>query len=175
MADDRRSPCAKQVWCIYEDEHEGKCMAPFRPPVPRPEPVPACPACNATVIHEEPCPRGIGGSTVVHTHETSTIYPEVRLGDRRFLRGVFQGVYSHVWSEQLAGGSYVWAGADDWLNRIYNLEVALTLVQQEARLKALTEVHECYEFDATTEEQFDTWLHGKIKEVRDLLKPPPTP
>jgi hypothetical protein len=38
-----------------------------------------------------------------------------------------------------------------------------------ARLAALTEVHEFYEFDATTEEQFDTWLHERIKEVRGQL------
>jgi hypothetical protein len=38
-----------------------------------------------------------------------------------------------------------------------------------ARLKALTDVHEFYEFDATTEEQFDAWLHEEIQKVR-----PPT-
>jgi hypothetical protein len=38
-----------------------------------------------------------------------------------------------------------------------------------ARLAALNEVHEFYEFDATTEEQFDTWLHERIKEVRGQL------
>lgn len=39
-----------------------------------------------------------------------------------------------------------------------------------ARLAALTEVHEFYEFDATTEEQFDAWLHERIKEVRDQVR-----
>jgi hypothetical protein len=37
------------------------------------------------------------------------------------------------------------------------------------RLAALTEVHECYEFDATTEEQFDAWLHEQIKTIREQL------
>ena len=38
-----------------------------------------------------------------------------------------------------------------------------------ARLAALTEVHEFYEFDATSEEQFDEWLHERIKDVRVRL------
>lgn len=43
-----------------------------------------------------------------------------------------------------------------------------------ARLNALTEVHEFYEFDATDEEHFDLWLHERIKEVRVTLGLSPT-
>lgn len=40
----------------------------------------------------------------------------------------------------------------------------------EARLKALSEVHDAYHFDGyTTEEQFDLYLHEKITEVRHQL------
>lgn len=48
----------------------------------------------------------------------------------------------------------------------YNLTTATA---DDARLAALTEVHEFYEFDATTEEQFDEWLHARIKEIRVKL------
>jgi NTP pyrophosphatase (non-canonical NTP hydrolase) len=46
---------------------------------------------------------------------------------------------------------------------------ALSDERASASLAALTEVHEFYEFDATTEEQFDAWLHARIKELRQQL------
>jgi hypothetical protein len=50
-----------------------------------------------------------------------------------------------------------------------NCDATLDVLALEARLQALTDVHEFYEFDATTEEQFDAWLHDRIKEARTRL------
>lgn len=41
--------------------------------------------------------------------------------------------------------------------------------RDQARLAALTEVHEFYEFDAKDEEHFDGWLHERIRECRVRL------
>lgn len=57
----------------------------------------------------------------------------------------------------------------DEFARLRATVAALTADRASARLAALTEVHEFYEFDATTEEQFDAWLHARIKEHRAQL------
>ena len=46
----------------------------------------------------------------------------------------------------------------------------LRRLELQARLAALSEVHDAYHFDGfTTEEQFDLYLHAKITEVRVQL------
>lgn len=38
-----------------------------------------------------------------------------------------------------------------------------------ARLSALMEIHDHWEFDEMTEAEFDDWLHARIKETRRQL------
>lgn len=43
------------------------------------------------------------------------------------------------------------------------------LLQQRARLQALTEVHEYWEFEDASEEVFDAWMHERIKATRQRI------
>lgn len=45
---------------------------------------------------------------------------------------------------------------------------------QESRLSTLKEIHDYYHFEAKTEEGFDRWIHERILETMESLRPQPT-
>lgn len=117
----------------------------------------ACPDCNGEAHSPRMCPKtstsasspspATGETTpylIPKPHfaaEITVAKAEIRLGNRHFLRGAFVGMPDQ-WIEREPSGHYRYAHAKEWLDRLHELESALTA--SERRVEALEKIEREY-------------------------------